>query len=313
VGVISIIKIALLGATSHIAKNLLIEFNKKQLYQLYLFARSPESCVQFQKEHSKSITLLVYPFEDFNNHHYDVIINCVGIGDPGKLADQMDAIFTVTEKFDQMIIDYLKFINDQALYISLSSGAAYNSAFDHPADELSYSKISINNVKPTDYYAVAKVNSEVKHRALSKLNIVDLRIFVFFSRYIALDSKFLMTQIIACLRSKTRLKTSADNIIRDYVHPKDLIKLIELCIEKNKINEVFDVYSLKPIEKFGILQCFSEKFGLQYEVTYNHTITSATGNKLNYYSTNRKAESIGYKPRISSLDCLIGEYDAMKL
>jgi nucleoside-diphosphate-sugar epimerase len=311
--VISIIKIALLGATSHIAKNLLMEFNKKQSYQLYLFARSLESCVQFQKEHTKSITLPVYPFEDFTHHHYDVIINCVGIGDPGKLTGQTDAIFTVTEKFDQMVIDYLKFINDQTLYISLSSGAAYNSAFDHPADELSYSKISINTLKPTDYYAVAKVNSEAKHRSLSNLKIVDLRIFGFFSRYIGLDSKFLMTQIIACLRSKTSLKTSADNIIRDYVHPKDLIKLIELCIEKNKINEVFDVYSLKPIEKFGILQCFSEKYGLQYEVTDSHTIASATGNKLNYYSTNRKAESIGYKPRISSLDCLIEEYDAMKL
>lgn len=310
---ISIIKIALLGATSHIAKNLLIECNEKQKYQLFLFARSQENCVQFQKEHSKSTSLPVYPFEDFNLHHYDVIINCVGIGDPGKLIDQMDAIFTVTEKFDQMIIDYLKHINDQALYINLSSGAAYNSSFDHPADELSCSKISINNVKSTDYYAVAKVNSEAKHRSLYKLNIVDLRIFGFFSRYIGLDSKFLMTQIIACIRSKTSLMTSADNIIRDYVHPKDLFQLIELCIEKNKMNDVFDVYSLKPTEKFAILECFSENYGLQYQVTDRHTIASATGNKLNYYSTNRKAASIGYKPLISSLDCLIEEYHAMKL
>jgi nucleoside-diphosphate-sugar epimerase len=311
--VISIIKIALLGATSHIAKNLIMEFNNKQTNQLFLFARSPEKVIQFQKEYSEIASLPVYTFKDFNDYHYDIIINCVGIGDPGKLFDEMDSIFAVTESFDQLIIDYLKHINEQALYISLSSGAAYNSSFDQPADELSYSKVSINNLKPTDYYAVAKLNSEAKHRSLYKLNIVDLRIFGFFSRYIALDSKFLMTQIITSIRSKTRLLTSADNIIRDYVHPKDLINLIEMCIERKVINEVFDVYSLNPVVKFAILECFSEKYGLQYQVTDSHTIASATGNKLNYYSTNTKAESIGYKPLISSLDCLIEEYNALKL
>jgi nucleoside-diphosphate-sugar epimerase len=312
-GVIGIINIALLGATSHIAKNLIIELNKKKTYQLFLFARSIERFTQFKKENSEISTLPVYTFQDFNNHHYDVIVNCVGIGDPGNLFDKMDSIFTLTEKFDQLILDYLKNINSQALYISLSSGAAYNSSFDTPVDVSSYSKISINAISPTDYYGIAKVNSEAKHRALQKFNIVDLRIFGFFSRYIGMDSKFLLTQLITCLHSKTNFVTSADNIIRDYVHPKDLTELIELCIQKKVVNEVYDVYSLKPIEKMEILQYFVNAFDLQYQITNNSDISSATGTKLHYYSNNRKAESIGYKPKFSSLDCLIEEYNAIKL
>jgi nucleoside-diphosphate-sugar epimerase len=107
--------------------------------------------------------------------------------------------------------------------------------------------------------------------------------------------------------------TSADNIIRDYVHPKDLIDLIELCIEKKAINEVYDVYSLKPIEKFQILEYFSQYYGLQYQINKTHSVSSATGIKPHYFSANRKAESIGYKPKFSSLDCLIEEYNAIQL
>jgi nucleoside-diphosphate-sugar epimerase len=306
-------KIAILGATSHIAQNLIVGFNQKQAYQLFLFARSPERVIKFQKDYSLEGTLQIYDFTNFNEFNYDIIINCVGIGDPGKLFKGLDSIFTITEKYDQLIMDYQKNVNNQALYISLSSGAAYNSSFIKPVSESSITEVLINQISTTDHYAVAKVNSEAKHRALKHYNIVDLRIFGFFSRYIDLESKFFLTQLISCLKSQTLFQTNVENISRDYVHPRDLLSLIECCIEHKKINDVYDVYSLNPVSKNQILEYFSEHHGLNYQFIEDHNTNSSTGNKLSYYSTNRRAERVGYHPKFSSMDCLIEEYNAMKL
>ena len=59
--------------------------------------------------------------------------------------------------------------------------------FSVPVDESTYSKWGINHISEADYYGIAKLNSEVKLRALKDLNIVDLRVFGYFSRFIDLE------------------------------------------------------------------------------------------------------------------------------
>jgi len=56
------------------------------------------------------------------------VINCVGIGDPGKLRNEMSSIFRVTERFDNLVLDYLE-CHPSALYLNMSSGAAYGQDF----------------------------------------------------------------------------------------------------------------------------------------------------------------------------------------
>jgi nucleoside-diphosphate-sugar epimerase len=101
--------------------------------------------------------------------------------------------------------------------------------------------------------------------------------------------------------------TGADNIVRDYIHPKDLFLLIEKCIEKKNINDVFDAYSLKPISKFEILDYFKAEYGLNYKVKDDLKISAITGTKNNYYSNNKKAQQIGYIPKFASIDCIMHE------
>jgi nucleoside-diphosphate-sugar epimerase len=94
---------------------------------------------------------------------------------------------------------------------------------------------------------------EAKHRSLNSYRIVDLRVFGFFSAFIDLNSKYLLTDIIKHIKTGEIRHTSADNIVRDYVHPEDCLQLIKLCLRENVINNVYDVYSLKPAAKFEIL------------------------------------------------------------
>ena len=299
-------KIAILGATGHIAKNLIYYFKKSSTYNLYLFARSNEKLNSFLKIINYKQKLKKITLNSFNDEKYDAIINCIGVGDPKKLKDSGAEIINLTEYYDNFILDYLK-NNKSCIYINLSSGAAYGTDFSIPANNKKYCEININNICDKDIYGIVKLYSEVKHRSWKDLNIVDLRVFAFFSRFINLRSKYLINELISCINTSKEFLTDNNNIVRDYIHPNDLFNLIKICIDIGKINDAFDVYSLKPVTKFGIIDFFARNYGLKYKIESGISGESVTGIKNNYYSVNRKAEKIGYIPRYSSKDCIADE------
>ncbi|MCJ7571849.1 MAG: NAD(P)-dependent oxidoreductase [Candidatus Thermoplasmatota archaeon] len=302
-------KIAILGATGHISKGLISNFCESlQNYELFLFARSLQplriflKCVSYEyndKIHLKKM-------DEFNNGKYDVIINCVGAGTPSKVKALGGDILRLTETFDNLILDYL-LSNNNTLYINFSSGAAYGKDFGSPISESSLVNIEVNNLGAQDYYTISKINSEAKHRSMVNFNIVDLRVFNYFSRFIDMNSKYLITEVLNCIKNNTEFITNSNDIIRDYVHPTDLFKLVEKCVLKHSINDVFDVYSLKPVTKFEILECLKDKYNLKYAINDNLDFINATGFKKNYFSINKKAEKIGYAPIFTSLECIIYE------
>jgi nucleoside-diphosphate-sugar epimerase len=295
-------RFAILGATSHIAKGLILGLQGSVGNELFLFARSPERVQLFLAsiEAGASQLIKVKPFSEFAENDYDVVINCVGIGNPAKLANELPSIFHITEVFDNLVLEYLK-DHRRAFYINFSSGAAYGTDFSAPVAETSQARFNINAITASEYYGIAKINSEAKHRAMTDYNIVDLRVFGYFSRFIDLKEKFLLSEIVTCLQNGQEFVTGPGNITRDFVHPGDLLGLISKCMEQQHINEVFDVYSAKPVTKFEIIEHFSIYHGLNCRVEDNYSALSATGTKENYYSKNRKAHSIGYKPVFTSL------------
>lgn len=303
-------KIAILGATSHIAKGLISGFCQAERHELFLFGRSPDRIKAFLTDINSISAVQALPFSEFNNAGYDVVINCVGIGDPGKLKSEISSIFKVTETYDNLVLDYLEG-HLGTLYINFSSGAAYGTDFTLPANESSFAKFDINHISSSDYYGIVKLHSEAKHRAMSDFNIVDLRVFGYFSRFIDLDTKFLISEVISCVINKKEFVTGPGNILRDYVHPEDLMSLIELCISRHDVNDVFDVYSLKPVTKFEMLDYFVERYRFKYRIEENFGAPTATGKKDNYYSSNRRSEGLGYSPRFTSLDSIMQESETI--
>lgn len=299
-------KVTILGATSHIAKGLIYNFSINGKHELFLFARSLERLSEFLKSIQCEKNVCLKTFSQINDVEYDVIINCVGIGEPARLKNDILSILRLTENFDNLVLDYLD-KHRNSLYINFSSGATYGTDFSQPVNESTLSKWDINNISESDYYGIAKLDSEAKHRALKSLNIVDLRIFSYFSRFINIESKFLLTEIISCIKEGREFITDSQNIVRDYIHPKDLLALIERCIEKHNINDVFDAYSLKPITKFEILNYFASQYHLKYTIKNDVKFSAITGCKDNYYSLNRKAQQIGYIPQFNSMDSIIQE------
>jgi nucleoside-diphosphate-sugar epimerase len=122
-----------------------------------------------------------------------------------------------------------------------------------------------------------------------------------------MNARFLITDIIHAIKNKEVFKTSSENIARDFITPPDFYNLIRTIIDFKPINIALDCYTKSPVLKFDLLSEFGSKFGLKYEVGKDIDIVNATGAKLNYYSVNKAAKSMGYNPKNTSLEGIIQE------
>jgi len=305
------VRIAILGATSQISKDLVLSFSKQCNHELELFARRPEVVSQWLTSIGLSDRYPVADFAAFSaDGHFDAILNFVGVGNPAQTVAMGASIFDVTLKYDEIALDYVR-LHPQCRYIFLSSGAAYGSSFDAPVDENTKAVVAINNLQPQDWYSVAKLHAECRHRLLPHLIIVDIRVFNYFSHTQDISARFLITDILRAICDKTVLKTSSDYIVRDFLHPSDFYNLVAALLVSPATNVAVDCYSKAPIDKPTLLAAMQEQFGLQYEMIEATTGVNATGGKPHYYSLNTRAADFGYEPHLTSLEGILLETRAL--
>ena len=296
--------IAIFGATGHIGKNLTYYFSQNKKNNLVLFGRNKKKMQKIMKEIIPENEYSFTGYDEFNNKKYDVIINCIGIGNSKNILQNKD-VLKITEYYDDKILEYMK-NKKSVIYINFSSGAIFGQTIESPINESSLASINVNKLNKGSYYAISKLYSEMKHRNLKNLNIVDLRVFSFFSRFINLEGEFLMSNITKSITNNKKLVTDKNNIIRDYVHPEDLFQIITKCIKKRKINTALDISSKKPISKFSLLKSLAEKYELKY-ILSNKIKTSSTGLKTKYYSKSKKSAELKITPKYTSIQTILME------
>ncbi|MBP0628123.1 NAD(P)-dependent oxidoreductase [Cupriavidus sp. AcVe19-1a] len=300
-------RIAILGATSQIAGDLVLAFSGQRNHELALFVRRPETMKHWLAGAGLSNRHSVADFGAFDiDERFDAIVNFVGVGNPATAAAMGASILDVTLKYDDLAMDYLRHYPD-CRYIFLSSGAAYGSNFAEPVDANTRAVIAINNLQPQDWYGVAKLYAECRHRAHPTLSIVDVRVFSYFSHTQNPSARFFITDLLRAIESGEALITSPDNIVRDYIGPDDFTRLVSLILDAPPTNKVVDCYTLAPVAKMTLLETMKEQFGLAYEVRNAPAGVNATGVKMNYYSINREAEIFGFYPTRNSLDSILNE------
>jgi nucleoside-diphosphate-sugar epimerase len=303
-------RIAILGATSQIARDLIFSFFAVGEKHLHLFARRPDEVKKWLVSAGLSGRYPVDEFSEFEEQEFDAVINFVGVGNPAKAVAMGNAIFDITLRFDELVLDYLQ-THPACRYLFLSSGAAYGSSFDEPANHGTKAIVTINDLAPQEWYGVAKLHAECRHRAHPELSIYDIRVFNYFSRTQDISARFLITDILRAVRDKVVLKTSPENSVRDFLHPSDFFKLVSVLLSAPATNEAVDCYSLAPIDKQTLLQVMHKTFGLRYEITDAITSVNATGSKPHYYSLNKRAADFGYQPTMTSLDGVLCEVKAI--
>lgn len=300
-------RIAILGATSQIARDLIESFAQHDTHTLVLYARRPQAVDDWLSRVNLSERYAVCGFEAFSEHeHFDAIMNFVGVGNPAQAAAMGASIFDVTLKYDELALDYVRQCSN-CRYIFLSSGSAYGGSFDTPVDANSFATVPINNLQPQNWYGVAKLHAECRHRAMTPLPIVDIRVFNYFSHTQDIEARFLITDILRAIRDKVVLKTSTDYIVRDFIHPSDFYRLVNSILTAPQTNTVVDAHSKAPIDKQTMLTDMQENFGLRYEVVQTDSAVNATGIKPHYYSLNSSCADFEYQPIFTSQTAIFQE------
>jgi len=307
------VRIAILGATSQIAKDLIESFARQTNYECTLFSRNPDVVIEWLKKVNirQSHQTLDYSNFDVKNH-YDVIINFVGVGDPAQAKQMGSKIFDVTYKFDMMVLEYLQ-QHSETKYIFLSSGAVYGGDFAQPVTGESVAIIPANHLNSSNGYAVAKLYAEARHRALAELSIIDIRVFNYFSHTQNMDARFFITDMVRAIKNKDIFLTMPDNIVRDFIIPEDFFNLIEVILKQKFINNAVDCYTKSPIDKYSLLSEMKTKYSLEYEMYSGANVINSTGNKKNYFSKNKVAGDLGYTPKNTSLSGLMKEISLIGL
>lgn len=295
--------IAILGATSQIAKDFILEATKSIQPHFRLYARSPDKVMDFQQK--EGLQYPVFLLDDFGDETYSAVINFIGVGDPARAKSMGADIFDITLKIDQKVLAYLA-KKPETTYIFMSSGAVYGTDYLNPVNENTVASVPINHLQPQNYYSIAKLYAEARHRALPQYNIFDIRIFNYISRTLDLNARFLMTDMINAILNQTTFETDKQEILRDFLHPADFCHLVNTCLTSPK-NMPLDAYSKAPISKLALLDAFSKHFGLTYRFVDNVDAVNATGRKPFYYSENRDASRMGYSPQYDSLEGIIKE------
>lgn len=298
------LRVAILGATSQIARDLIVSCSAVEDKYLHLFARRPDEVTKWLTSAGLPGRYPVDGFSGFAKQEFDAIINFVGVGNPAQAVAMGNSIFEITLRFDEMVLDYLQ-THPSCRYLFLSSGAAYGSSFNEPAKRDTLAIVPINNLAPHEWYGVAKLHAECRHRAHPELSIIDIRMFNYFSCTQDINARFLITDILRAIRDKTVLATSSDYIVRDFLHPSDFYQLVNTLLAAHATNTSVDCYSKAPIDKPSLLAAMQDKFGLLYEVVEATASVNATGSKPHYYSLNTRAADFGYQPGLTSMEGIL--------
>ena len=68
-------KIAILGSTGHVGKNLTYYFGKEKNYELFLFTRDDKNGANISVECELENNFSIRSYNEFNDSRYDVVIN----------------------------------------------------------------------------------------------------------------------------------------------------------------------------------------------------------------------------------------------
>jgi nucleoside-diphosphate-sugar epimerase len=302
------LRIAVLGATGHVGQ-VLAHHLPATGADVVLVGRDPDRVRAVALAADLGLDAAT-TFDALPETPVDVLVNCVGIGDPAKLAARPEAVYEVTQHFDDICLGYLN-ARPGTMLVNFSSGAVYGTDFTAPATDESTLSVAVNSIAAEDHYGIAKLASESRHRARPGDSIIDLRLFGLFSRYIDPTARYFANELVACVASGEEFVTGPDDMKRDFVRPADLAALVRIAAAARAVNAPWDVATGTPVSKFELLETFARRFGLRWRIDESLRPASATGAKTDYYSLSHRARLSGWEPTATSLETVVEEAAAI--
>jgi nucleoside-diphosphate-sugar epimerase len=288
--------IAILGATGTIGLSLAHKLSADPR-GLTLFARRPHRLVG---ERFAS-PVLIRSLGEFAAADFELVINAIGAGDPGRVASMGTEIIDITAFWDHRVLNTM---NAHTRYVFLSSGAVSGvklGRWDHQDPALNRTE---STAAPP--YVRAKLDAELRHRRSRERRILDLRVFGYADVTLPRQGRFFLCELAESVRTGVLFRTSSADMVRDYAGREELAALIDCWERGGADNNFLDLYAREPARKRDILQMAREQFGVKIQYSAD-VVESTTGSSQIYASQNHSAAVLGYRPQRSSLE-VVADY-----
>ena len=134
-------------------------------------------------------------------------------------------------------------------------------------------KVSNDFIKSKKKYSIIKIKNEKNFQNLNKKNlkISVARCFAFVGKYLPLNSKFVIGNIISSILNKKTINIKSKiNVIRSYMYSDILAEIILKIVLENKLNFVtYNVGSDDPINIHKVSKFFAKKNKLKFSFYKN--------------------------------------------
>lgn len=295
--------IAILGATGYIGSSLARKMAGDEQGPLVLFARNPTLLAnEVWPAHVSHHSLA-----DFHAGSFDLVINAIGAGDPGRVARMGAEIFEVTRAWDQRVMSTMA---PRTRYVFLSSGAVYGSSFEQAVGIDSTLCLPVNQLGEVPPYTLCKICAEACHRCAANRAILDLRVFGYADRSISRSGSFFLAELARSIATGLPFVTPPNDMVRDYAGVHELHALIRCWLDSGGPNCALDLYTKAPVSKLKLLEVVAPRYGLKI-VYSERTEGNLTGAKSVYASTFHAAAEIGYTPTRTSTEVVLDTLDAL--
>jgi nucleoside-diphosphate-sugar epimerase len=295
--------IAILGATGYIGRSLARKMAVDEQGPLALFARNPASLAN----ETWPAHVSHHSLTDFHAGSFELVINAIGAGDPGRVVSMGAEIFEVTQAWDQRVMST---IGPRTRYVFLSSGAVYGSAFERPVGADSVLSLPVNQLGTVAPYTLCKLYAEARHRYLAERPILDVRVFGYADPSISRSGSFFLAQLACSIATRQPLVTTPHDMVRDYASVCELHALIRCWLNSGAPNRSVDLYTKAPVSKLKLLEIAASRYDLKIAYSEN-AIGSPTGAKPVYASAFHAAAEFGYVPARDSTEVVLDTLDAI--
>jgi len=231
-----------------------------------------------------------YKLSNLTNH-YDIIIHCAGSPSVPLSVKEPLLDFKINLEGTLNMLEFSR--KKECKFILLSSVSVFDYFNRLPLNENSIKK-------PTSPYGAAKLAAEAYCQAFFRTYNMDTRIVRIFNTYgPGMKHLFISDMINKINDSKDKIMIGGSgNQIRDYVYIKDLVKAIDIIINKGEPGEDYNICSGEKITLINITKILLEKMNREY-LEINCDGKSYKGDIEEWYGDPSKIGALGFEPQFN--------------
>lgn len=291
-------RILILGSEGFIGKNLTDNFAKTN--------NKVSGCDLYEAGHSPAydyfkVTRLSPDWEDiFSSRRFDFCINAAGSGNVPYSMTHPVSDFEANTLDTIRILDTLKRLNPECKYLHISSAAVYGNPKDLPVKET-------DNLQPLSPYGYHKLLSELLCQEYFTIYGLRTAIIRPFSVYGEGLQKQLFWDVCSKLKKSDSIQLyGTGNESRDYLHVKDLSKLVQIIIEQSNFSaNIYNAASGTESSLEKVAELFVNNYKVSKKISFSGQ--NRPGDPLNWKADISQIKALGFTPTVP-LDSGIAGY-----